>query len=211
MREDLVTWWRVRDSIDWAATPWTRHHDAAPTCRDGFEAFVRGTAATRGADRAARLLRALALAGAAADAGAPLTFDLLARWQAVVLAEPAVGFRTGPAFAKDGRERYGLAADTGSRFARCLDEAADAHVPPAARAARVYLDVSFVHPFPDGNGRAAMLTMYHVLRRAGVVPAVVGPALSVARYADDEEGALDFVDLIGTLITVPSMPARFVM
>src|SRR5262249_49378662 len=50
------------------------------------------------------------------------------------------------------------------------DEADTAH--PVVRAARVYLDVIFVHPFPDGNARLARLAAYFVLRRAGLpVPA----------------------------------------
>jgi hypothetical protein len=205
MRDDLSAWCRVRASIDWAGTPQTPPTPTrpAPGGRDGFVAHVRGQVTARGPVRAARLLRALDVAGAAADAGRPLTFGLLARWQAVVLGVPAVGFRTGPAFAKDGMERYGFDAATADRFAGCLAEVADPLVPLAARAARVYLDVSFFHPFPDGNGRAAMLAMYHVLRGGRAVPAVAGPALSVVRYADDEEGALDFVDLVAVLIAGP--------
>jgi hypothetical protein len=45
-----------------------------------------------------------------------------------------------------------------------------------------------------------MLAMYYVLRRDGVVPAMIGPAVSVVRRADDPDGAIDFVDLIGILI-----------
>src|SRR4051812_45485420 len=141
MRDDLLIWCRVRDSIDWAASGTSSSRTAAEQpgrslpasgAPDGFVAFVRGPVAARDPDRAARLLDALTLVAAAVDAGVPVTFEVLAAWQAVVLGLPAVGFRTGPAFAKGGRERYGLRIDTADRFDRCLAGATDPAVPPAA-------------------------------------------------------------------------------
>ncbi|MDJ0344422.1 Fic family protein [Streptomyces sp. H10-C2] len=79
-----------------------------------------------------------------------------------------------------------------------MREATDRRVPLAARAARVYLDVAFFHPFTDGNARAALLTLVHVLAREDVVLPEVGP-LQTTRYADDPEGAADLAILIGVL------------
>ncbi|MDP9795086.1 hypothetical protein J2S43_003598 [Catenuloplanes nepalensis] len=87
-----------------------------------------------------------------------------------------------------------------SRFASCLAEATDPGVPLASRAARVYLDTAFVHPFPDGNARAAMLCLYFVLRRARVTIDAPEPVLSVVRRADDLPGTLDLIKLIDVLI-----------
>jgi hypothetical protein len=129
-----------------------------------------------------------------------LTFAALARWQAQVLRVPAAGFRTGVAYAKGGRERYGLERDTRPRFEACLAEAADPAVPLPSRAARVYLDVLFVHPFDDGNARAAMLCLYHVLRRDSVTLDLAAPVLTVVRRAGDLSGALDLIRLIEVLI-----------
>ncbi|NED93471.1 Fic family protein, partial [Streptomyces sp. SID11233] len=111
----------------------------------------------------ARVLTALGLAFADAEQRRPLTFALMAKWQRIVLGHDLVGFRTMPAFAKDGRERYGLAPDTPARFECCLSESAQPDLPLPSRAARTYLDTLFFHPFADGNARAAMLALAFVL------------------------------------------------
>lgn len=109
---------------------------------------------------------------------------------------PAADFRTGPAFAKNGRERYGLSADTRQRYTSCLAEAADQTIPVAARAARAYLDVAFFHPYEDGNARLAGLVLHFVLLRAGVELDEVRPILTTIRRADDPQGAADLARLI---------------
>lgn len=111
---------------------------------------------------------------------------------------PWAPFRETDAHAKAGRERYGLTATTRADFAACLREATDPQIPPAARAARAYLDVAFFHPFTDGNARAALLTLVHVLAREDIVLPEVGP-LQTTRYADDPVGAADLATLIGVL------------
>ncbi|MGC9665288.1 Fic family protein [Planosporangium sp. 12N6] len=200
MRDDLLTWCRLREEIRWAGA--TRPA-TGPVLgrRDGVLDFVQTTVAARDPDRAARLLAALRQVPAAAATGRELSFDLLATWQATVLGAPGIGFRTGPAYAKGGRERYGLDPDTPQRFHRCLTQATEPDVPLPARAARAYLDVSFFHPFRDGNARAAMLTLYFVLRRDRVVLDLAAPLLVVVRRADDPAGALDLVRLVDVLIT----------
>jgi fido (protein-threonine AMPylation protein) len=102
-----------------------------------------------------------------------------------------------PAFAKGGRERYGLAPDTRARFERCLSESAQPDLPLPSRAARTYLDILFFHPFEDGNARAAMLALAFVLAREGVLLDRVRP-LQTTRWA---EGAADLAVLLGILIT----------
>ncbi|MFG2288151.1 Fic family protein [Streptomyces sp. NPDC048595] len=128
----------------------------------------------------------------------PLNFALLAGWQREVLGAAEAPFRTNDAYAKAGRERYGLTPRTRADFASCLREATDPDIPLAARAARVYLDVAFFHPFTDGNARAALLTLVHVLAREDIVLPEVGP-LQTTRYADDPAGAADLATLIGVL------------
>ncbi|MGW6646680.1 Fic family protein [Streptomyces iakyrus] len=49
-------------------------------------------------------------------------------------------------------------------------------LPLTARAARVYLDVCFFHPFDDGNARAAFLTLVFVLAREGIALDRVSPS-----------------------------------
>lgn len=145
------------------------------------------------------MLSALARSRADAALERPLTCELLAEWQRLVLGLPEVRFRPGDAFAKGGRERYGLTPHTRRNFQDCLREAADPRVPLASRAARVYLDVAFFHPFPDGNARLAMLTLAYVLELEGVRLDQVGP-LQTTRYADDPAGAADLAALVRVLI-----------
>ncbi|MFC7545513.1 Fic family protein [Plantactinospora sp. GCM10030261] len=205
MPDHLDLWRRNRGRIPW--------RDLAPPLtgpvtgrRDGAADYAESTAG-RDPERANRLLDALALVRAAAATDAPLDFGMLAGWQATVLGGPEPGFRRGPAYAKGGRERYGLAVDTPSCFAACLAEAADGTVPVAARAARVYLDVAFFHPFTDGNGRAALLAMQFVLHRDGVVLDLVAP-VTVVRRADDQGGAEALVRLVHALIEGTRRRAR---
>ncbi|MFD5569459.1 Fic family protein [Streptomyces cadmiisoli] len=159
--------------------------------------------ATRGgrdSEGTARVLTALDSAFADAKQGRPLTFALMAKWQRTVLGHDLAGFRTMPAFAKAGRERYGLASDTRARFERCLSESHQQDPPLPSRAARAYLDTLFFHPFEDGNARAAMLALAFVLAHEGVFLEQVHP-LQTTRWADDAEGAADLAVLLGILIT----------
>lgn len=193
--DSLSAWLRVRRETDWHQAPALRR---GPTARDGFRAWCEGPVRGRDPVRAERLLFAHSLAHADAARRAPLDFALLAGWQREVLGGVETPFRTADAYAKAGRERYGLTSRTQADFAACLREATDAEVPPAARAARVYLDLAFFHPFTDGNARAALLTLVHVLAREDIVLPEVGP-LQTARYADDPTGAADLATLVGVL------------
>ncbi|MER6112816.1 Fic family protein [Streptomyces hirsutus] len=146
-----------------------------------------------------RLLTALDVAFADAEQRRPLTFALMAKWQRAALGHDLVGFRTMPAFAKGGRERYGLAPDTQALFEHCLSESSQRDLPLPSRTARTYLDILFFHPFEDGNARAAMLALAFVLAREGVLLDQVHP-LQTTRWADDAEGAADLAVLLGILI-----------
>ncbi|WEV24720.1 Fic family protein [Streptomyces sp. 71268] len=193
--DSLAVWLRVRRAAAWHLAPALR---PALPARDGFRAWCRGPVRRRDPVRAERLLAAHALASADAARRAPLEFARLAAWQCEVLGQARAPFRTADAHAKAGRERYALGPRTEAAFAACLRGAGDPRLPLAARAARAYLDVAFFHPFTDGNARAALLTLVHVLAREGVVLPEVGP-LQTTRYADDPVGAADLATLIGVL------------
>ncbi|MFI5685340.1 Fic family protein [Streptomyces sp. NPDC051636] len=196
----LLTWCRIRRQVDWSSA--VRGEPAAPVQPyvDGLTAWYDGPVRRRGPERAGRLLAALDRARCDAARGEPLGPDLLAAWQRLVLGVPeAPPLRDGDAFAKGGRERYGLTPHTWQDFAACLRQSADPAVPLAARAARAYLDVAFFHPFADGNARLALLALAHVLDLEGVRLDEVGP-LQTTRYADDPEGALDLAVLVAVLI-----------
>ncbi|UKY48220.1 Fic family protein [Streptomyces inhibens] len=195
----LADWCRVRQQVDWARTGAEDVTGPVTPSVDGFTAWCEGPVRRRDPARAERLLSAYAAARADAARNAPLTFGLLAGWQRLVLGTAEAPFRTGDAYAKGGRERYRLTPRTEADFARCLRGSDEKQVPPAARAARTYLDVAFFHPFADGNGRAALLALTFVLAREGIVLDEVGP-LQTTRYADDPGGAADLAVLVGILI-----------
>ncbi|MFD8425219.1 Fic family protein [Streptomyces sp. NPDC059466] len=195
----LADWLRIRTEISWPR--WIGGLPVAERpALGGFQDFFTATRGGRDAEGTTRVLTALDQALADAEQGAQLTFTLMANWQRTVLHRDAVGFRTMPAFAKGGRERYGLAPDTPARFEHCLAESARPDPPLPSRAARTYLDVLFFHPFEDGNARAAMLALAFVLAREGVHLDQVRP-LHTTRWADDAEGAADLAVLLGILIT----------
>jgi Fic/DOC family protein len=191
MTDDLADWLRIRDEVDWAAVPDVRE----PATVDGIRNFVDTTVRTRDAERARCLLAALDDVRSDAAGVEPLSFKLLASWQRHVTSD--ITFRTGPAFAKHGREKYGREADTPEAFDGCLRQTLDP-LPLAAIAARVYLDVLFFHPFPDGNGRAAMLALDFVLTRANAGLRLAGPVLMVVHNPRD---GLDLARLIYLLIS----------
>ncbi|MEF9902055.1 Fic family protein [Streptomyces hirsutus] len=195
----LADWLRIRTEISWPR--WNGEPPVVePPTLDGFRDFFTATRGGRDAEETARVLSALDRALADAEQGAQLTFALMANWQRTVLHRNAVAFRTMPAFAKGGRERYGLAPDTHARFEHCLAESTRPDLPLPSRAARTYLDILFFHPFEDGNARAAMLALAFVLAREGVSLDQAHP-LQTTRWADDAEGAADLAMLLGILIT----------
>lgn len=97
--------------------------------------------------------------------------------------------RTGRAISADAL--YPIAG-TRARFDAAIQDAGDAAVPATLRAARVYLDVCFFHPFRDGNSRAARLALDHVLTRAGLALHSAEPLFIVSRAAADEYGPFAF-------------------
>lgn len=141
------------------------------------------------------MLAALEQVRSDAASARALNFAMLAGWQRIVLGVPEVGFRQQVAYAKGGRERYGITESTPVLFESLLAESMSDE-PLAARAGRAYLDVCFVHPFADGNARAALLTLAFVLGRDGVVPARLGAAPVVERRASSLESAVELVRLI---------------
>ncbi|MEV0208906.1 Fic family protein [Streptomyces sp. NPDC050788] len=169
--DHLEHWLAVRGTVPWQECPDDEGGPVTPS-RDGVAADIRAFDGALDPARATGLLAALELMRADAARGAPLDFELLRGWQQHVLGTPQPpSFRTQPAFAKSGRERYGIAPDTRARLDACLSESTRAASPPlplTARAARAYLDVCFFHPFDDGNARAALLTSLYVLAREGV-------------------------------------------
>lgn len=144
--------------------------------RDGHLSFLQAEE-TRRADR---LLQALARAREWAVSGETLQLTHLQDWNRLILAEPAV-LRTTPAFAKGGRERYGLPFLDDFRSA--LKEVSGDPASLCYRAARAYLDVCFFHPFQDGNARTACMLLDAILWREGKALHRVEPVFHLSRSA----------------------------
>ncbi|MEZ4319237.1 MAG: Fic family protein [Myxococcota bacterium] len=103
------------------------------------------------------------------------------------------GFRTGPAHCR-GR-RYGWREGLEDRFARKI--ARDAQVgSPVVRAIRLYLDVIHVHPFADGNARAAVLWASWVLAGAGWPVPDMGAIVRVPKPPGDARVVAVLVKLL---------------
>lgn len=177
--EDDATaqWLATRGNVRWDQD---RYYHPGPVRVDGHERFIDEVDARRDPVRAHRMRQALARARKEAARGESLDFARLAAWQRVVLGE-AAPFRDRDAFAHEGRDRYAYADGLRERFDACLREATAPGLSVIARAARVYLDVCYVHPFADGNARAARLALDFVLSREGLGLHVAGPVFLVAR------------------------------
>ncbi|MFD9725079.1 Fic family protein [Streptomyces sp. NPDC059072] len=170
--DHLRRWLAVRESVPWHEVPDGGADGPVVPVRDGAAQDVRAFDRAIDPARAEGLLSALELLRVDAARGARLDFALLASWQQRLLGTPQPPrFRDVPAFAKGGRERYGIEPDTPARFDACLAESASDEGGPlglTARAARAYLDICFFHPFDDGNARSAFLALVFVLAREGI-------------------------------------------
>ncbi|MFK4021796.1 Fic family protein [Streptomyces albogriseolus] len=192
--DHLEGWLAVRESVPWQEVSEDSRDDPVSPSRDGAAEDIRAFDGALDPARARGLLAALELLRADAARGACLDFELLQRWQQHVLgtSQPPP-FRDLPAFAKAGRERYGIGPDTRARLDACLAESArqiERPLPLIARAARAYLDVCFFHPFDNGNARSAFLTLVFVLAREGVALDGVSLLRRVTFQADEPQDAL---------------------
>ncbi|MFD8076851.1 cell filamentation protein Fic [Streptomyces sp. NPDC059718] len=192
--DHLQRWLEVRETVAWQKAPDGVTDGPVVPARDGAAEDIRAFDGAVDATRAAGLLAALEQLRADAARGASLNFALLQGWQQHVLNTPQPPpFRTLPAFAKGGRERYGIGPDTRDRLDACLTESAAGGGQPlslTARAARTYLDVCFFHPFDDGNARSAFLALVFVLVREGVALNGVSLLRRIAFQAADPQDAL---------------------
>jgi Fic/DOC family len=199
-RDALADWRIVRDQL-----PGRRETAYLPTLDDAHARYIELDDRARDPDRAERMAAALLVCRDAAAHSSLLTFDLLAEWQRIVLGTSApVPLRTSDGFAKQGRERYGTYATLAEDFEHALARANDPEVPIATRAACVYLDVCFFHPFPDGNARAARLALDYVITAAGLTLRAGPPIFALSRGADDPTGLVSLERVIDHALGVRS-------
>ncbi|MFF8596977.1 cell filamentation protein Fic [Streptomyces sp. NPDC015220] len=192
--DHLERWLAVRETVPWHKARNSSGEGPVTPVRDGATQEIRTFDAVLDPARGQGLLTALQLMRADATRGARLDFGLLQSWQRHVLATPGPPpFRSLPAFAKGGLERYGIGPDTRARLDVCLAHStqdAARRLPLTVRAARAFLDVCFFHPFDDGNARSALLTCLFVLAREGVALDNVRLLRRVSFQADEPRDAL---------------------
>jgi hypothetical protein len=189
--DHLQLWLEVREAVPWQDCPDSGSDGPVVPTRDGAAEDIRAFDGAVDPIRAQGLLAALELLRADAARGVPLDVELLRGWQQHVLGSPhPPPFRALPAFAKSGRERYGIGPDTRAHLDACLAESAsdsERHLPVNARAARAYLDVCFFHPFDDGNARSAFLALVFVLARENIALNKVGLLRRISFQADSTQ------------------------
>ncbi|MFD0538950.1 Fic family protein [Actinomadura luteofluorescens] len=198
--DHLERWLAVRASVPWQDAAESGSDEPVTPSRDGAAESIRAFDGAIDPARAEGLLTALERARADATQDAPLTLERLCDWQQRVLGVPQPPrFRNSVAFAKGGRERYGIAPDTPARLEACLAESGSDDrrpLPLIARAARAYLDVCFFHPFDDGNARAGFLALVFVLAREGVALDDVSLLRRVSFQADSPQDPLTLIRYI---------------
>ncbi|MEU8943404.1 Fic family protein [Streptomyces goshikiensis] len=203
-QDHLQRWLAVRETVPWHEIPDSGVDGPVVPLRDGVAQDIRAFDGAIDPARAKGLLSALELLRADAARGARLDFALLSTWQQHILGTTQPPrFRISPAFAKGGREHYGIGPDTRARLDTCLAQSAPAtgrSLGLTARAARASLDVCFFHPFDDGNARSAFLTLVFILAREGIALDAVGLLRRVTFQADDPQDPLFFVRYINILL-----------
>lgn len=184
-RDHLQNWLTICATAPWQKCP-AGDSEPVTAARDGAADDIRAFDRALDPARAQGMLAALDLVRTDAARGAALDFELLCGWQQHVLGtdQPPL-FRSRPAFAKEGRERYGIGPDTRARMDSCLAESFPGLDDPLPITARAYLDVCFFHPFNDGNARAAFLVAVFVLAREGITLHSVPLLRRVSFQADD--------------------------
>ena len=186
----LEHWLAVRESPQdqWAHSA----PDIKPLRLDGHLAYINNR------EKDSRMLDALEACRKWADGQELLTLETLQQWQKILLGLEQVEARTTDAFAKGGRERYGV--EHLSKFSVLLAEANDTSLSPQWRAAMLYLDICFFHPFRDGNARLARLALDAVLWRAGFGLNYVEPIFVTAKAAEDTCGGTCLCITVGGLM-----------
>lgn len=192
----LAQWITAREKAFTRASPLPSRR--APVVRDGHLAYVDTHDAARDVARATQMSEAIAAARTSAMSGEPLTLERLAAWTSLSLGRPAT-LRTTDAYAKRGRERYGMRSKLDTEVEAALAQASGRDA-VLVRAARVYLDVCAFHPFDDGNARAARLALDHVLTASGLALHVAEPVFLLARPSAAPHGGRWLVYLLAHVV-----------
>lgn len=150
---------------------------------DNHKKLILTYDASRSLQRSEKLLRVLELARALAKNKSQLNWENLCEWQSILLGRK-VEFRTADAFAKQGNEKYRYSEYTEDEFKKLLKEVNDDSVDALLKAALVYQDIIFYHPFEDGNSRLARIVLEYVLFKEKLGIILPEPLFLMPRYPD---------------------------
>jgi hypothetical protein len=153
-------------------------------------------------ERTQRYLTALDRVRDLADTENALTVRTLCEVQALVLGElsPA-SLRSTDAFARGGAHRYPFRDDLHDLLDASLRRWCAPEVDPVVAACGLYFDMIFMHPFCDGNARAARLWHEWALRRGGRPTVRYEDILLLRKTPGDIEGFWRMVRISAALIT----------
>lgn len=164
-REALIPHLSATMSMEWEHPPRPVRKQLACLVRtDDARMSIENRLSPRCGSEACRLIAALA------QAQASVTWENMLVIQQCV-SPGDVRFRTGIAYTTARDERYAMFSSLESMFRRkiCVDDGDACH--PLVKASRLYLDIIFFHPFPDGNTRSALLWFaFHCLRNGYRLP-----------------------------------------
>lgn len=107
----------------------------------------------------------------AAQTDQHLTFSSMCWVQGLILDRASVSFRKSVAFTSNRKERYAYFSELEKMFRIKVEQDDLDACHPLIKAVRLYLDLIFFHPFPDGNSRAGLIWFaFHCMRAKYRIP-----------------------------------------
>ena len=176
----LEAWWEIRGGSLWGSTEPSRGTES-----DAHRVYIRRHDRPRSTVRADAFTRALVRARYGAKQKLKLTPGLMREWLELALGNKDFTLRKSETTAPGGIEIYGRPKDLETRLKQALKDAIDESIPPISRAARVYMDLSVLRPYSDGNSRLARLALDYVLTRDGLGLHDGAPIFGMHHWAHD--------------------------
>jgi prophage maintenance system killer protein len=129
-----------------------------------------------------------------------ISFALMQEVQRSVLQCSEAEFRKHTAYTSVRPERYAYFTGIEDLFTRKVKQDDEDDLHPLLKAARLYLDLIFFHPFNDGNARAAMLWLAFSCLRAGYPAPDLRKIIVFPFKPGDEENYWSFTGLLANKV-----------
>lgn len=119
-------------------------------------------------------------------------YSILQSVQHLVVGSANSKFRSTSAFCNHRHERYAYFTDLPALFkTKVIKDSVDSSH-PLVKAARLYLDIIFIHPFIDGNARAAILSAVFYCQKFGYNAPDINHLFSYKFSRPSEASYIDF-------------------